>query len=183
MLDARIPAPPSRARLPDAVLGVALAAGVVALALGEGWHESLGAACLGVVAAALAAPALCRIDVAEHRLPNALTVPLLAIGLVCAALAAARGAWLGVALALVVALLLGSLWWFGGMGAGDLKLGTALALATAPVAWWLPLAGLAAAFVLGGAAGLVARAGGARAVPFGPWLLAGTGVALVLAAA
>ncbi|GAA2174239.1 hypothetical protein GCM10009846_19410 [Agrococcus versicolor] len=170
-----------RVRAHDVVLGVALAIGVVALGVGEGWHASPGVAAVGVVAAALVAPALARIDVAVRLLPNALTLPLLAIGAACAVIAGARGAWHGPVLAVVVALVLGVLWWTGGMGAGDLKLGAGLALAVAPLAWWLPLATLAAAVVLGGVAGLVARVRGAASVAFGPWLLAGAGVAVVLA--
>jgi leader peptidase (prepilin peptidase)/N-methyltransferase len=173
---------PARARPIDLVLGLALATGLVVLAVGEGWHRTPGVAAIGLVVAALVAPALARVDLADRRLPNALTLPLAATGLACSAIAAARGAWHGPVVAVVVALVLGALWWTEGMGAGDLKLGTGLALAVAPLGWWLPLVALAAAFVLGGAAGLVARVRGAGSVAFGPWLLAGAASAVVLAA-
>lgn len=182
LADVPAPAVPLRLVATDVAFGVALAVGVVALSVHAGWMGTAGAAMTALVVAALVAPALARIDVADRRLPNALTVPVLGVALACAGVAAAWGAWLGGIVALAVVVVLGAMWWLGGMGAGDVKLGAGLALATAPIDGWVPLAGIACAFVLGGAVGLVAKARGAESVPFGPWLLAGTGVAVVLAA-
>ncbi|WP_144721518.1 prepilin peptidase [Agrococcus jejuensis] len=178
----RAPAVPVRLRAIDVALGLALAAGAALLSVQAGWMGATGAATTALVVAALVAPALARIDLADRRLPNVLTVPLLGVALACAGVGAVLGAWMGGVVALAVAVMLGAMWWLGGMGAGDLKLGAGLALATAPLEWWLPLAGIACAFVLGGAVGLVATVRGAESVPFGPWLLAGTGVSAVLAA-
>lgn len=182
LADVRAPAVPLRLRAIDVALGVVLAAGAAMLSAQAGWWGATGAATTALVVAALVAPALARIDLAERRLPNALTLPLLGVALACAIAGAVLGAWAGGAMALAVVLVLGAMWWFGGMGAGDLKLGTGLALAVAPFEWWLPLGGMAGAFVLGGAVGLVAKVRGAASVPFGPWLLASTGVVVVLAA-
>ncbi|QCR19814.1 prepilin peptidase [Agrococcus sp. SGAir0287] len=178
----RTPAAPLGLTATDGILGVALAGGVVALAMHAGWMGSAGAATIALVVAALVAPALARIDVAERRLPNLLTVPLLGIASACALVGAMLGTWVGALVGLGVAVVLVAMWWLGGMGAGDVKLGAGLALAAAPIEWWLPLSGMACAFLLGGAVGLVAKVRGADSVPFGPWLLAGTGVAVVLAA-
>lgn len=182
LADVRAPAVPLRLRASDVALGVPLAAGAVLLSVLAGWMGAVGAATSALVVAALVAPALTRIDTADRRLPNVLTVPLLGVAVACAVVGAVLGAWAGGVVALAVTVVLGAMWWLGGMGAGDLKLGAGLALAVAPLAWWLPLAGIACAFVLGGAAGLVAKVRGAESVPFGPWLLAGSCVAVVLAA-
>ncbi|SDH28492.1 prepilin peptidase [Agrococcus jejuensis] len=182
LADLRAPAVPLRLRAIDGALGIVLAAGAALLSVQAGWMGAAGAATTALVVAALVAPALARIDLADRRLPNALTVPLLGVALACAVVGAVLGAWVGGVVALGVVLVLGLMWWFGGMGAGDLKLGAGLALAAAPLEWWLPLGGIACAFVLGGAVGVVAKVRGAESVPFGPWLLAGAGVAVVLAA-
>ncbi|MCR8671636.1 prepilin peptidase, partial [Agrococcus sp. HG114] len=71
----------------------------------------------------------------------------------------------------------------GGMGMGDVKLGAGLALASATLGWGVPPAGLAASVVVGGIAGAAALASGRRSVPFGPWLLAGHGIAVAAVAA
>ncbi|MFA4840923.1 MAG: prepilin peptidase, partial [Agrococcus sp.] len=148
-------------------------AAVVAL-LGVGGADAVEM--VPLTAASAAAPALARIDTAQHRLPNALTAPLLAIGAVAGALRLAQGdlapiAALGCALALLAMALAG------GMGMGDVKLGAALALATAAIGWEVPLAGLAASVVVGGVVGGVALAAGRRSVAFGPCLLVGNGIA------
>lgn len=182
LADARAPAVPLRLRTIDVALGAVLATGVALLSLQAGWMGASGAATTALVAAALVAPALARIDLDHRRLPNVLTVPLLVIALACALVGVVLGAWVGAGVAISIVLVLAAMWWLGGMGAGDLKLGAGLALATAPLEWWLPLIGVACAFVLGGVVGVVAKARGSESVPFGPWLLAGTGVAVVLAA-
>jgi leader peptidase (prepilin peptidase)/N-methyltransferase len=137
---------------------------------------------------ALITPELVRVDVREHRLPNRLVVPALAMGfaqLIVRMLLTgvipfeplvAGGAALGLLLVLNLV---------GGMGMGDVKLGAALGLAS----WtaFVALAWLTLAFLLGGFASacvLIARAraramsgpeeaGAPARIAFGPFLLAG----------
>lgn len=168
--------PPVRRRLVD-LLGLPLAATVVVLLAVQAWDA---VAILPVAASAAVAPALARIDTAERRLPNALTLPLLLAGAAAAVVRLAQGDLAPLA-ALACALVLLAMAVAGGMGMGDVKLGTALALATATLGWSAPLAGLAASVVIGGIAGAVALALGRRTIAFGPALLLGHGVAVVLA--
>jgi leader peptidase (prepilin peptidase) / N-methyltransferase len=160
----------------------------VPLAVATGWAVlSAGAApvaALPLAAAAAAAPALARIDLAERRLPNAITLPLLALAALAGAIRVAAGdlsPLVGVGCGGVLLLMAV----VGGMGMGDVKLGTALALATATLGWGAPVTGLAASIVVGGVAGTIALAVGRRSLAFGPWLLVGHALAggLALAAA
>lgn len=164
---------PLRLRPAD-LAGLPLAAATAAAMLGAG-ADILAA--FAVAAAAAAAPALARIDVAERRLPNAITLPLLAVGWLAAALRLAGGD-----LSSLVALGCGALLLLmavvGGLGMGDVKLGLALALATATLGWQAPLGGLAASVVVGGLAGTVALMLGRRTLAFGPWLLVGHALAV-----
>lgn len=156
-------------------LGVPLALGSAALLAQQGWDAI---AIVPVAAAAAAAPALARIDMAERRLPNALTLPLLIVGTVaCLARLLSGDVAVFVAIGCGAILLLMAV--MGGMGMGDVKLGTALALALATLGWAVPLAALAASVVIGGIAGLVALVAGRRTVAFGPWLLVGHALAAI----
>lgn len=173
------PAPRLPLRLrPADLLGVPLAAALAALLGTEGWDAI---AIVPLAAAAAAAPALVRIDTAERRLPNAITLPLLLIAALACTLRVSSGdlapltAFGCGAILLLMAVA-------GGMGMGDVKLGMALALATATLGWAVPLAGLAASVIVGGIAGVVAMIGGHRTVAFGPWLLVGHALVVVAAA-
>ncbi|WP_177220200.1 prepilin peptidase [Agrococcus baldri] len=169
--------PPLRLRPAD-LLGVPLASAVAALLVTQGWDAT---AIVPLAVAAFAAPALARIDTAERRLPNAITLPLLLLGaLACVVRLLTGDPALLVALGCGVILLVMAI--TGGMGMGDVKLGTALALATATLGWAVPLAGLAASVMVGGIAGLLALVAGRRTVAFGPWLLVGHALAAVAAA-
>ncbi|HET8867150.1 MAG TPA: prepilin peptidase, partial [Agrococcus sp.] len=145
------PRPPLRLRPADA-LGLPLASATAWLLALHGWDA---VAIVPLAAAAAVAPALARIDATERRLPNAMTLPLLAIAAVASALRLVGGdlsplVGLGCgAILLLMAVV-------GGMGMGDVKLCAALALATATLGWAVPLAGLAASVVVGGVAGMVA---------------------------
>ncbi len=167
-------------------LPVALALAVLAIA-------ALGIAPAAMPAVYLAAntPELVRIDLREHRLPNRIVVPGIAVGLVAAGLSwAATGeppliplAAAGATAGLLFLLSLG-----GGIGMGDVKLAVLLGLASPAVA--IALASPVAGFLLGGVAasivmirGLLAgrgRAAGRAHLAFGPYLLAGYWVTLVL---
>lgn len=169
--------PPLRLRRVD-LLGLPLAAALAALLALLGWDA---VAIVPVTAAAAAGPALARIDTVERRLPNAITLPLLLLGAVACLVRACTGDFAVLAaIACAGVLLLMAI--TGGMGMGDVKLGAALALATATHGWVVPLAGLAASVVVGGIAGVVALAAGRRTVAFGPWLLVGFALATVGAA-
>lgn len=133
------------------------------------------------------------IDVREHKLPNRYTYPLVcAVSACCLADAAARqdgrlirdvfiGA-LALGLVYLGLVLLGG---GAGMGLGDAKLAPTLGGLAAwhsPDAW---LAALTLPFLIGGVVGVVAlaRGGGRQArIPFGPCMIAGTLVGLLLAA-
>ncbi|MGM1028429.1 MAG: prepilin peptidase [Actinomycetota bacterium] len=162
---------------PIDVLGVPLALVGTGLLVAAGVDA---VAAVPLAAAATVAPALARIDATERRLPNALTVPLIALGAVAVGLRLAQGDLAPLA-ALACALVLLVMAVLGGMGMGDVKLGTGLALATATLGWTAPIAGLAASVVVGGIAGAAALALGRRTVAFGPALLLGHGAAVALA--
>lgn len=171
------PRSPVRLRAVD-LLGIPLAAAVVVLLAARGWDAI---AIVPLAAAAAGAPALARIDTVERRLPNAITVPLLLLGaLACVARLLTGDRSLLVALGCGVILLLMAV--AGGLGMGDVKLGTALALATATLGWSVPLVGLAASVVIGGMAGVAALLVGHRTLAFGPWLLTGHALAALGAA-
>lgn len=138
---------------------------------------------------------LTAIDLDHHRLPNALTLPMLIvtpIGLLIAWLVdgtpdTSVSGWLGVGLGALVWLgVLGGLWVITGgrgMGLGDVKIAPSLG---ATLGWWglgVAAIGLLAAFVLGALVAVVLllarRVGRKSAVPFGPFLFAGTAVAIL----
>lgn len=171
------PRPPLRLRPLD-LLGLPLAAAVAWLLIAQGWD---GIAIVPLTAAAAAAPALARIDATERRLPNALTLPLLLVAAVACGVRVLTGE-LAPLTALVCGAVLLLMAITGGMGMGDVKLGSALALATATLGWAVPLAGLAASVVVGGIAGVVALVLGRRTLAFGPWLLVGHALVAVIAA-
>lgn len=128
-------------------------------------------------------PELTRIDLAEHRLPNRLVVPGLAVGLLAAA-----SSWATTGIPPLVPLIAGVAYGgvlfllalTGGMGMGDVKLAAVLGLASPTVT--VAVASPLLAFLLGGIVALgvlVARGRGSR-IPFGPFLLAGYAGALVV---
>lgn len=137
--------------------------------------------------------ALTAIDLDHHRLPNALTLPMLIvtpIGLLIARLidGAGSGDGLGVGLGAVIWVgVLGLLWLITGgrgMGLGDVKLAPSLG---ATLGWWgvgVAGIGLLAAFLLGALVAVVLllarRVGRRSAVPFGPFLFAGAALAVLV---
>lgn len=155
-------------------LACALAA-LAVLALGVQRPELIGFLYLAVVS-----PQLCRVDFAEHRLPNALVLP----GFVVAATGAIFG-WLRTGTPPLTALLAGGaaftfllvLTIGGGMGMGDVKLGALLAANLAALGGLEAAAGIILGFVLGGIAGVVVlltpHTGALKRIPFGPYLLLG----------
>lgn len=133
--------------------------------------------------------ALAAIDIDVKRLPDRIVLPSYAVGVVLllatalvggdwvAFARAAAGAGLLFAFYLVLALLKP-----GGMGMGDVKLAGVLGLFLGQLGWAELVVGAAAAFLLGGLAGIVIlisrRGGRGTAIPFGPWMLAGAWVGI-----
>jgi leader peptidase (prepilin peptidase) / N-methyltransferase len=170
------------ARQPRLALHLALASALVCglLGAGLGWMPALPAYLLaGVVGTWLA-----WVDLQLHLLPDRLNGPLFAGCLALLVLAAAsgddwaslRGAVAG-AFALLGFYLLLALVRPADMGLGDVKLAGVLGLLLGWLGWGPLAVGAVAAFLLGGLAGLAlvaARRGGLRtALPFGPFMLAG----------
>jgi leader peptidase (prepilin peptidase)/N-methyltransferase len=133
------------------------------------------------------------IDIRSHLLPNRIVLPSYWAALPLAA-AAAMGAgerWLPAAVGVLAG---GAVLWAvylvlrivypAGMGFGDVKLAGVLGLYLGFLSWQHLFWGTAAAFLLGGLFGLgliVTRRGTAKsAIPFGPFMLAGTALALLL---
>jgi Type II secretory pathway, prepilin signal peptidase PulO and related peptidases len=145
---------------------------------------------LPVAYLALVTPELCRVDVSEYRLPNAIVLPGLALAAVAPLLGwAATGAPPAVPYLAGVATA-GSLLGMhvaGGLGMGDVKLGTALGLSLGCLGAVVALSGPVLAFLAGGAAALIALAAPSlawgRMLPFGPFLILGYWAAIALALA
>lgn len=176
--------------------------------LSELWTASplgfwlVAAACLYFVVMAVR---LTVIDVRSHLLPNRIVLPSYGVAgvlLLAAAIAASfpgtptRGAASATLLGVPgLAVLAGgaALWFFyfvlrvihpPGMGFGDVKLAGVLGLYLGYLGWSHIFAGTFVAFLLGGLWSLfilAARRGTLRsAIPFGPFMLAGAAVAMVL---
>ncbi|WP_435735848.1 A24 family peptidase [Cellulosimicrobium sp. PMB13] len=178
----------ARAELAHAGRGARLAAlgaaGLVA------WWSGLTAGTPALVLVAAGCALLAVVDARTHRLPDAVLLPVWAVATVLLALAALLT---GDGPALVRALC-GALFGFGafaalrlvhppGLGFGDVKLAGLLGTALAWLGWAELVVGLVAPFVLGGvwAVALLAlrRATRSTAVPFGPFMVLGAGLAAV----
>ncbi|WP_405617657.1 prepilin peptidase [Streptomyces sp. NBC_00076] len=136
---------------------------------------------------------LAAVDLRVRRLPDVLTLPLAAATLVLLGVAAAvpehTGHWPTAALG---ALALGAgylvLWLVnpGGMGFGDVKLALGIGAALGWYGWGTVLLGTFAGFLLGalygGALVVARRAGRKTAIPFGPFLIAGAYLGLLIGA-
>ncbi|WP_369046904.1 prepilin peptidase [Sinomonas sp. P10A9] len=136
---------------------------------------------------------LAAIDIRSHLLPNRIVLPSYwaAVPLTVAAAIAAGGFDVGAALRVLGG---GAVLWLvyfvlrivypAGMGFGDVKLAGVLGLYLGFLSWSHLFWGTAAAFLLGGLFGLgliISRRGTAKsAIPFGPFMLAGTALALAL---
>ncbi len=169
---------------------VELATGLlfVAVTARFGWSLALPAYLyLAAVAVALAA-----IDLDVRRLPNPIVLPSYLVGAALLLLAAgAHGDWWALARS---AIAMAALWSFyfalavlhpGGMGFGDVKLAGLLGLYLGFLGWGPVWIGTLVGFLLGGLIGgalLVSRRANRKtAVPFGPPMLAGAMLAVLLA--
>ncbi|TWX38611.1 prepilin peptidase [Frigoribacterium sp. ACAM 257] len=138
-----------------------------------------------------ASVALAIIDVEHHRLPDAIVLPSYVVGLVLlGASSALSGEWdallrgvVGMA-ALFVFYLALALVKPGAMGLGDVKLAGVLGLWLGWLGWGELVVGAFAAFLLGGLFSVVLlatrRAQRTGGIPFGPWMLAGAWVGVLV---
>jgi len=143
---------------------------------------------------ALCAVALAWIDAAVQRLPDALTAPAYAGTAVFLLLAAATsGHWGDLAravlggLALAAAYLVFTVVSRSALGLGDVKLAGSLGTLLAWFGWRTLIAGTVAGFLLGGLYGigllLARRATRTQRIPFGPFMIAGAFLAILVSSA
>ena len=135
--------------------------------------------------------ALALIDIDVHRLPNPIVLPAYAVGaMLLGGAALLRGdvtALVRIAAGAAVLFAFYALLAFikpGGMGLGDVKLAGVLGLYLGYHGWASLVVGWFAAFLLGGLFSVAllvgGRAGRKTQVPFGPWMLLGAWVGIVL---
>ncbi|WP_323741106.1 A24 family peptidase [Microbacterium sp. VKM Ac-2870] len=202
-----VPSGPPRHSRPRAQRAVVVAATGVAFSLvmmcalrSAGWGqaragESSIAFALSTAAYLLIASAgiaLTLVDVRTHRLPNVIVLPLLAATVALFAASCLFGApWSALVRAVSAGAALFAFFAVlravgrGAMGGGDVKLAAVVGIALGWIGWHAVLAGTLAAFVLGGLVGLALivtrRATRSTAIPFGPFLVAGTWVGMLTA--
>lgn len=143
------------------------------------------------LAVALIGAVLAFVDLAHHRLPDRLVGPLyLVVMLLLLIPSVTSGDWaaylralLG-AVAMFVAYFLLALIYPAGMGMGDVKLAGALGLALGYLGWAYVIVGFLAAFFLGSFVGLallaLRRVDRKTPIPFGPFMIVGSVLAVVL---
>ncbi|WP_327695364.1 A24 family peptidase [Streptomyces sp. NBC_00459] len=171
------------------LLALATALVCAALAAATGTRPELGAWLLLAPVGVL----LAVVDFRVQRLPDPLTLPLAAAALVllggAALLPEHAGDW---PTALLGALVLGGAYFVlflispNGMGFGDVKLALGLGAVLGWYGWGSVVLGTFAGFLFGGLYGLglvIARRAGRRtSIPFGPFLIAGAFVGLLIGA-
>lgn len=171
------------------LLALATALVCAALAAATGTRPELGAWLLLAPVGVL----LAVVDFRVQRLPDLLTLPLAAAALVLLGVAALlpehAGDWLT---SLLGALLLGGAYFVlflispNGMGFGDVKLALGLGAVLGWYGWGSVVLGTFAGFLFGGLYGLalvvLRRAGRRTSIPFGPFLVAGAFVGLLMGA-
>ncbi|MEH0423948.1 prepilin peptidase [Streptomyces sp. B21-083] len=171
------------------LLALATALVCAALAAATGTRPELGAWLLLAPVGVL----LAVVDFRVQRLPDPLTLPLAAAALVLLGVAALlpehAGDWLT---SLLGGLVLGGAYFVlflispGGMGFGDVKLALGLGAMLGWYGWGSVVLGTFAGFLFGGLYGLALvvarRAGRKTSIPFGPFLIAGAFVGLLIGA-
>ncbi len=131
------------------------------------------------------------IDARTHRLPNRIVLPtgcaLLVLMLLDAAVA---GQWWGLIRALIGLLVLGGFYAVlnaagDGVGGGDVKLAAVIGLLLAWHGWQSLAIGAAAAFLLGAVYALILmslrRAQRTTRIAFGPWMIIGAAIGILVA--
>lgn len=138
--------------------------------------------------------ALALIDIDTKRLPDAIVLPSYVVALVLLALASwnpgGEADWSALVRALIGGAALFLVYFVtvvvypAGMGFGDVKLAGVLGLYLGWFGWGALLIGWFSAFLLGGifsvALLLAGRAGRKSGIPFGPWMLLGAAVGIVV---
>jgi leader peptidase (prepilin peptidase)/N-methyltransferase len=138
--------------------------------------------------------ALALIDFDIKKLPNVLTLPAYAVGpalLVLAVVGGDHGGWAALLRAVVGLAAMFAFYyvlWFGtggrGMGFGDVKLAGVVGLFLAFLGWQVWLVGLFAGFFVGGVVGIALMAGGRAGrktkLPYGPFMLVGALIAILV---
>lgn len=135
--------------------------------------------------------ALTLIDLDTHTLPNRIVLPAAVVLPVLLGVASAvTGDWWAIARGLIGFAGLGAVYLClalavpGGMGFGDVKLAAPLGFGLAYLGWGPLAVGSFAAFLLGGTFAIVLvllrRAGRGSGIPFGPWMLGGAWLGIVL---
>jgi leader peptidase (prepilin peptidase)/N-methyltransferase len=131
------------------------------------------------------------IDARTHRLPNLIVLPTLAALIALAALdAVVTGQSIAFLRALLGMVILGGFYALlrgisrAGMGGGDVKLAAVIGFVLGWHGWQSLAIGAASAFVLGAFYALVLillrRADGATRIAFGPWMIAGALIGVIL---
>ena len=177
--------------LATALLLVSALASVAAVTLAMVWMPGHAPALTPWLYLAAVTPCLVLIDLRARRLPNKLVLPGFAVwvlGVAWGVLADPDVGWARALASLAAggayALVLGALAWWGGMGGGDLKLGTLLGLMLGLVSPPAAAVALPLAFLAGAVVAVVVLAASpkgerrGRSIPFGPCLLFGAAVAL-----
>lgn len=174
---------PISPRYPLVELGTAVLFGVTAWWLGP----SLALPAYLYLAAISVALALIDLDV--KRLPDAIVLPSYVVALVLLVVPAALdGAWQSLLRAVITGAALYAFYFLlafiypPGMGFGDVKLAGVLGIYLGWVAWPLAVVATFAAFLIGAVVGVAvmirARTGRKTKVPFGPFMIVGTYLAL-----
>ena len=139
---------------------------------------------LPLVYLAAVTPTLCAIDALERRLPNSLVLPgylVAAAGIVAHWIVSGEFSTVAVVSGVLYFVVMLAFAVAGGMGMGDVKLAGVLGLSAGLVSATAAVVSPLVAFVLGGIAAIGALRGGRGAsIPFGPFLLAGFWVAVVV---
>lgn len=139
---------------------------------------------LPLVYLAAVTPTLCAVDALERRLPNSLVLPgylVAAAGIVAHWIVSGEFSTVAVVSGVLYFVIMLAFAVAGGMGMGDVKLAGALGLSAGLVSATAAVVSPLVAFVLGGIAAIGALRGGRGAsIPFGPFLLAGFWVAVVV---
>ncbi|MET9665644.1 A24 family peptidase [Streptomyces sp. NPDC006475] len=182
-------APATPVTVPPVTVPLVTTAACVAVAAATGARPELAVWLLMVPFAVL----LAVVDLRVHRLPDQLTLPLAAAAALLlgpvALLPGHAGSW---ATALLGGLVLGGAYFVlfvihpNGMGFGDVKLALSLGVVLGWYGWTVLFAGAFAGFLFGSLYGVVlmalGRAGRRSAIPFGPFMMAGALLGLLLGA-
>lgn len=162
-----------------------------ALFAGVGWWSLVHAPALVAVLLFLTAAgvALFMIDIDVQRLPDAIVLPsypVVLVGLGAAGWLSGEWPVARVGLSALSWVAVFALPWFltagRGMGFGDVKLAPLLGAVLGAVGWGASLVGLLSGFLLGAVIGvfLLVAAGGGRRIPYGPYMLSGALLGLLV---